>query len=144
MSPKIPSTIPHRLSAERAYRVFTALVNRLRDSSASLTQCRYCEHANPADSQFCNACGGALHLPPHLASCLRCGTINPAKATVCCLCHDELPVRSNDDLVHAIRSRAPGTRVRVTMARGTERVTEALVLEAMPPDIWRIEQRNQR
>jgi S1-C subfamily serine protease len=55
---------------------------------------------------------------------------------------DGVAITSNDDLVRAIRSRAPGSHVRVTVARGHERVTEAMFLESMPPEIWRIEQRN--
>ena len=56
----------------------------------ALTRCRYCEHDNPADSKFCSSCGGALTLPPHLASCPRCGTVNPIRATVCCWCSGQL------------------------------------------------------
>jgi len=96
VSLKIPATSPHRLSAEPAYRVVAALVKKLKYSSPSPTRCRYCEHGNPADSKFCSACGGALQLSRHLASCLRCGTVNPVKATVCCWCNDELPGRRTD------------------------------------------------
>src|SRR5258708_22762405 len=59
----------------------------------SRSRCRYCDQDNPADSKFCSSCGGALHLPPHLVSCPRCGTVNPVKATVCCWCKDQLPGR---------------------------------------------------
>src|SRR6266480_3764426 len=59
----------------------------------ALTRCRYCEHDNPADSKFCGSCGGALTLPPHLASCPRCGTVNPVKATLCCWCGGQLSAR---------------------------------------------------
>ena len=59
----------------------------------SLIRCRYCEHDNPADSKFCGSCGGALTLPPHLASCPRCGTVNPVTATVCCWCNGQLSAR---------------------------------------------------
>jgi double zinc ribbon protein len=59
----------------------------------ALTRCRYCEHDNPANSKFCNSCGGALQLPVHLASCPRCGTVNPVKATVCCWCGGQLSGR---------------------------------------------------
>jgi len=58
-----------------------------------LIRCRYCEHDNPADSTFCSACGGALALPPHLASCPRCGTVNPVKVTLCCWCGGPLSAR---------------------------------------------------
>ena len=57
----------------------------------SITRCRYCDQDNPADSKFCSSCGGALHLPPHLASCPRCGAVNPATATVCCWCRNQMP-----------------------------------------------------
>ena len=60
-----------------------------------LTRCRYCEHDNPADAKFCGSCGGALTLPPHLASCPRCGTVNPITATVCCWCNDQLHRRKS-------------------------------------------------
>src|SRR6266853_4845617 len=66
---------------------------RLEDSFMSRSRCRYCDQDNPADSKFCSSCGGALHLPPHLVSCPRCGTVNPIKATVCCWCKDQLPGR---------------------------------------------------
>jgi len=69
----------------------------------SLIRCRYCEHDNPADSKFCGSCGGALTLPPHLASCPRCGTVNPVTATVCCWCSGQLSGRRS--LPHQ-RSRA--------------------------------------
>jgi hypothetical protein len=80
----------------------------------SLIRCRYCEHNNPADSKFCSACGGALALPPHLASCPRCGTVNPVKATVCCWCGGQLSGRK--PLPHR-RSRAiVGTAVLAAVA----------------------------
>ena len=59
----------------------------------ALTRCRHCEHDNPANSKFCNSCGGALNLPVHLASCPRCGTVNPVKATLCCWCGGQLSAR---------------------------------------------------
>ena len=61
----------------------------------TLTRCRYCEHGNPADAKFCSSCGGALNLPKYLASCPRCGTVNPITATVCCWCNDQLPGRKS-------------------------------------------------
>jgi S1-C subfamily serine protease len=55
---------------------------------------------------------------------------------------DGRAVTGDDDLVYAVRSRLPGTVVDVTVARGTATVTESLRLEQMPPDVWRIEQRD--
>jgi S1-C subfamily serine protease len=55
---------------------------------------------------------------------------------------DHHPVTTDDDLVYAVRSRVPGAVVDVTIARGTERVVESVRLVPMPPDVWRIEQRN--
>ena len=53
--------------------------------------CRFCEHVNPPDAKFCNACGGALHLVP----CSRCGAVNDVTATSCYQCHSPLPGRGN-------------------------------------------------
>ena len=61
----------------------------------SLIRCRYCEHDNPVDSKFCGSCGGALTLPSYLASCPRCGTVNPVTATVCCWCNSQLSARKS-------------------------------------------------
>ena len=52
----------------------------------SLTRCRYCEHGNPADAQFCNACGATLTLAP----CPHCGAVNQLTAAACYQCHGEL------------------------------------------------------
>jgi Double zinc ribbon len=65
----------------------------LRIHPFSLTRCPYCKQDNPADSRSCSACGGALHLPRHLAPCPRCGAVGPVKATVCYWCSGELPGR---------------------------------------------------
>lgn len=54
-----------------------------------LGACPFCEHVNPADSKFCNVCGGALHL----AHCPRCGAVNDVTATACYQCHDPIPGR---------------------------------------------------
>jgi hypothetical protein len=59
----------------------------------SLIRCPSCAHANPAESKFCSACGGTLHLPSYLASCPHCGVVGPIKATVCYWCSGALPGR---------------------------------------------------
>lgn len=51
-----------------------------------LGACPFCEHVNPADSKFCNACGGALHL----VHCPRCGAVNEVTATACYQCRDPI------------------------------------------------------
>jgi hypothetical protein len=51
-----------------------------------LGACPFCEHVNPADSKFCNACGGALHL----VHCPRCGAVNDVTATACYQCRDPI------------------------------------------------------
>src|SRR5258706_9684414 len=65
----------------------------LKIRAMSLTRCPYCKHGNPADARVCGACGGELHLPPHLAPCPHCGAVGPIKATVCYWCRGELPGR---------------------------------------------------
>jgi double zinc ribbon protein len=45
-------------------------------------RCSFCDHGNPADSKFCGACGGALHLAP----CQHCGAVNEVTANYCHQC----------------------------------------------------------
>ena len=83
----------------------------------SVIRCPYCEQGNPAEARFCNACGGALHLPPHLASCARCGTVNPVAATVCCWCRAQLPGRKG-----ALVPVSPSAEVSTSLPRRRSRV----------------------
>ena len=69
----------------------------------SLTRCPYCEHGNPADSKFCSACGGALHLVP----CPHCGAVNQVTAIACYQCRGKLPGRRTD----ALESSSPAAEV---------------------------------
>lgn len=52
----------------------------------SKNQCPYCDHDNPAESKFCNACGAVLHLAP----CPKCGAVNDKGAAQCYRCHHVL------------------------------------------------------
>lgn len=51
-------------------------------------ECPFCDHANPAGSKFCNACGGPLYL----SMCPHCNALNDSKATACYKCEGALPV----------------------------------------------------
>jgi hypothetical protein len=68
---------------------------RLAHLSNFRATCPVCEHANPADSRFCNACGAPLYLAP----CPRCGSMNNRTATECHDCGATLPSRSTGTLV---------------------------------------------
>jgi hypothetical protein len=61
--------------------------DRFQDAKMSVTQCRFCDHVNPAGSKFCSECGGALHLLP----CPRCGAVSEVTATLCYQCQAKLP-----------------------------------------------------
>jgi len=50
-------------------------------------------------------------------------------------------IATSDDLVAAVRSRASGSQIRLTYKRADLEVVQALVLEPMPYEIWRAEQR---
>jgi hypothetical protein len=54
--------------------------------TASLILCQYCDHANPADANFCIGCGAQLHLVP----CPTCGAVNPKTSKSCYQCQGEL------------------------------------------------------
>lgn len=44
--------------------------------------CGFCNHANPANSRYCNACGAPLRVQP----CPQCGSVNDATAATCQEC----------------------------------------------------------
>jgi len=52
---------------------------------------------------------------------------------------DAQPVRDNDSLVRAVRSRRPGTAVTLTVQRGQGSFERPLVLQPMPQAIWQAE-----
>jgi hypothetical protein len=84
------------------------------------SECPICEHVNPAESRFCNACGAPLHLAP----CPRCGTINGLGAQDCYKCGAALMVRSADAL-------AAGTPLAETIG-GSGSVAPAATRESEP------------
>src|SRR2546427_8340910 len=94
----------------------------------SLIRCQYCEQSNPAEARFCNACGGALHLPPHLASCPRCGTVNPVAATVCCWCRAQLPGRKGALVPVSPAAEVSTPRGRFRVIAGTAVLTALFVV----------------
>lgn len=53
-----------------------------------LAECSFCDHANPAGSKFCNACGGPLNL----ATCPNCDALNDVTASICHKCAAALPL----------------------------------------------------
>jgi Double zinc ribbon len=114
------------------------------------SECPICEHVNPAESRFCNACGAPLHLAP----CPRCGTINGLGAQDCYKCGAALMGRSADvlaagssvaDLIGGSDSVAPAaTRESEPVAhRSSETATSARHAEtdANPEDMLRELQR---
>src|SRR5947207_9420373 len=48
----------------------------------SLFHCRFCDHDNPPDARFCNACGSPLYLKP----CPQCEAVNDTAAPQCYQC----------------------------------------------------------
>src|SRR5947208_557923 len=57
----------------------------------SLFHCRFCDHDNPPDARFCNACGSPLYLKP----CPQCEAVNDSAAPQCYQCGTALP---NEDI----------------------------------------------
>ena len=92
----------------------------------SLNACPYCDHGNPAESKFCNACGGALHLVP----CPRCGAVSDVSATSCYQCNASLRgsrTDAPDTVLPAEEVPAPLPRWRSRAIAGTA-VLAAIVL----------------
>jgi len=63
-------------------------------------ECPFCDHANPAASKFCNACGGPLYL----SMCPQCNALNDNKATVCYKCTAAMPVTETHAFAHSSAS----------------------------------------
>jgi len=53
---------------------------------------------------------------------------------------DGVIIDTADELVDEVRARRPGTRVELTLTRNGEARHQAVVLEPMPLDVWRVEQ----
>lgn len=68
----------------------------------SLTTCRFCQHSNSPDSNYCNACGGILTLAP----CPHCGAVTEVTATTCYQCRGNLQGSSQDALAPAVPAAA--------------------------------------
>lgn len=51
------------------------------------TECTFCDHVNPPQSKFCNACGAPLHL----TLCPNCDALNDKTASACYKCDAVLP-----------------------------------------------------
>lgn len=103
------------------------LAVRVQDASMSVTQCRFCDHVNPAGSKFCSECGGALHLLP----CPHCGAVSQVTATVCYQCHAQLPWHTAESFTSAASSAAaskPSIRWRSTAIIGAAVVAAIAVL----------------
>jgi len=142
MSLKRVSTDPKRPSTDKPFRIGSALPGGVAEKDAlrsrfhrlatrvfsSATRCPTCDQRNPADSRYCSACGGTLHLPPHLASCPRCGVVGQVTATVCFWCHGPLlGRRAGSGVVSSPASRA----FRVLLRRPSLAIAGAAALGAI-------------
>jgi hypothetical protein len=118
--------LPGRVAAKSALRSrFHRLATRV---FSAATHCPTCDQRNPADSRYCSACGGTLHLPPHLASCPRCGVVGQVTATVCFWCHGPLTGRRADARVLS----SPGSRAfRLLLRRPSLVIAGTAALAAM-------------
>jgi ribosomal protein L40E len=89
--------------------------------------CPLCEHVNPPDAKFCNACGTAIDLVP----CPGCGAVNDPTATSCHQCAAALPQSAPGELARPVSgpdipgaaesgARTPGGRPQPSAQPGTQ------------------------
>jgi ribosomal protein L40E len=76
--------------------------------------CPLCEHVNPPDAKFCNACGTAIDLIP----CPSCGAVNDPTATSCHQCAAALPENVPAELARP--SSTPAANAAESRARPSE------------------------
>jgi len=77
------------------------------NESVGSAACPVCEHVNPPDSRFCNACGAPLPLVP----CHRCGAMNEPTAPRCHQCDAWWPGK-------AVARSSPATEVSTAAGSG--------------------------
>ena len=68
--------------------------------------CSYCDHPNAVGMNYCNDCGGALHLKP----CRSCGAVVRNETPQCPACHSEFPVKPIIDVDIPWATRGNGWR----------------------------------
>jgi Double zinc ribbon len=90
----------------------------------AFTECRYCEHRNPPESKYCNACGATLTLAP----CPRCGAAVDVTAATCYQCHGGIQQSKELALSGADQARAQSKREIRSNLR-IDKLENALVLK---------------
>jgi hypothetical protein len=74
---------------------------------SSPSRCRFCDHENPNDARFCNACGSPLHLKP----CPRCESVNDVAAEQCYECGASLDTAAPVETGQATSASAAATPI---------------------------------
>ena len=98
--------------------------------SVGSAACPVCEHVNPPDSRFCNACGAPLPLVP----CHRCGAMNEPTAPRCHQCDAWWPGK-------AVARSSPATEASVPAgsgARSAEGRTQPITRPPVGPQRHRL------
>jgi hypothetical protein len=95
-------------------------------ATTRLDRCPFCEHDNPSDSKFCNACGAPVNLVP----CPKCGAVNDVKASSCYECRSLMAggVAKAPDTAPTIASGAESLPRRNRRTAGVALVAMAVVL----------------
>ena len=69
-----------------------------------ILRCLFCNHVNPAEASFCNACGSQLDLQP----CGQCGAVDSRKAKSCHKCGTPFAPALASELDALLAPMAPG------------------------------------
>ena len=89
--------------------------------------CSQCQHENPADAKFCNACGAKLD-----AACSQCGRVNPPSSRFCNECGTSLsstpqpPVPSSKFQVQSLQPLPPASYTPRHLAERIQAEREAM------------------
>lgn len=92
--------------------------------------CPFCDHRNPGDARFCNACASPLHLKP----CKQCDAVNDEAATNCYKCGAACPVSFSTPEAMPKSPVAESTLASATPDNGAvaESATQPLFTSALP------------
>jgi len=99
--------------------------------------CPFCDHRNPGDAKFCNACASPLHLKP----CKQCDAVNDEAAKNCCKCGAACPVLFRTPEAtppsSAVGS-APASATTVDAAAAAASMTQTRFAASALPETWRL------
>src|SRR5262245_62042896 len=102
----------------------------LRLETSVMAVCSFCQHSNPLNSKFCNACGAPLYV----VACAQCGALNEVTASACHRCAGKLEGPADLTAPPSARVHASGASSEVSEVDESNTLPGSLTSEDRVPD----------